>query len=68
VTRRSTFPISQIYNLRPGETTLTYSSELFRRDLGADDNTIEFLIRRIREVGNKRALDLSRTDFLFETT
>jgi hypothetical protein len=68
VTRRSTFPFTQIYTMQPGAGQLTYSSDLLRRDLGADDNTVEFIIRRIREVSSKRGLDLSRKDFLFETT
>ena len=67
VTRRSTFPVSQIYGMAPGSGQLGYSTELFKQDLQADDATVAFLIRRIREVGNKQDLDISRQDFLFET-
>jgi hypothetical protein len=65
ITRRSYMPFTQIYGMKPGTQQIVSSSELLRRDLGADDETIAFLIQRIREVSVRKDVDISRQDFLF---
>ena len=65
ITRRTYLPFTQLYGMKPGTQQVLGSSELFRRDLGADDDTIAFLIQRIREVSVRKDIDLSREDFLF---
>lgn len=65
ITRRTYQPLHQLYGLAPGEHQLFASSQLIKGDLGADDNTFQFIWNRLREVGQRRQLiDLSRDDFL----
>jgi hypothetical protein len=65
LTRRTYLPFQQLYGLTPGAQQLFFSSDFYRRDLGATDDTIAFLIDRIREHSVRRDIDMTREDFIF---
>jgi hypothetical protein len=65
ITRRTYLPFQKIYGLDPQKSALFASSDFYRQQLGADDNTVQFLFDRLREVSQARALvDMTRQDFL----
>jgi hypothetical protein len=65
VTRRTYLPFQKIYGLEKGQQQLFGSSEFYRRDLGGEDDTIAFLLDRLREYSVRKDVDLTRTEFLF---
>jgi len=65
ITRRTYLPFQKIYGLDPSKSALFASSDFYRQQLGADDNTVQFLFDRLREVSKARSLvDMTRQDFL----
>jgi hypothetical protein len=65
LTRRTYQPFQTLYGLKPGQQQLFASSDYLRRDLGADDQTIGFILDRLREYSVRKDIDISRQDFLF---
>jgi len=65
LTRRTFLPFQELYKIPRGTQQLFGSSEFYRRDLGGDDATVDWLIDRLRERSVQRDVDLSLTDFLF---
>jgi hypothetical protein len=65
LTRRTYLPFQQLYGLTPGAQQLFFSSDFYRRDLGATDDTIAWLMDRLREYSVRRDVDLTRQDFIF---
>jgi len=67
LTRRTYAPFQTLYGLEKGTRQLFGSSEFYRQDLGGSDETIAWIMDRLREYSVRRDVDLNRQDFLFRT-
>ncbi len=67
VTRRTYLPFQKLYELTKGTSDLFASSEYYKLDLKADDETIAYLLTRLREYNIRTDMirDWGRDDFLF---